>query len=512
MATGANSWQESDERYATLQNNAQAVRALCSSVEGTLGPKGLDVMLVGQQGDVVITNDGVTILEMMDVTHPIAKLVIQVAKAQQQEIGDGTTTATVLAGALVQAGLDQVLRGVPAAKVVAGIMQGVAIARGMFEERRELLEGWDDPRLQQVVHIAGREQADIVKLVMEAGRAVGWERMLDHSYRFAESIVAHEKANNEWFEGLLLKQLPLHREWLDERQDCRVLVLQDALEPEQLDEQMLTTEAGVERYMQLRHQFMEQLERLRQLNVGFIVLERGLHPDAEQFCLDHEIMVVQRVSRDDVKRVARLTGAKPLKRSALVKASDALSAMLGFADSVRYDERLERVRLYAPRGTHNKQVTLLVGASTSEVVGERARIAGDAAAALQAAVQGGVLPGGGSAELAVSYALERSRDTVRGMEAFGIGAVAEALRKPMAQMVLNAGFNPLEKLEEARAAQIEHGIGSIGINCDSGSLIDMREAGILDPAPVKLHALAAAGEVAAAVLRIHTIIKMRDNV
>lgn len=519
MSHNSNAYQESDERHATLQNNAGAVRALCAAVEGTLGPKGLDVMLVGSQGDVVITNDGVTILNRMDVSHPIAMLVTQVARAQQEEIGDGTTTATVLAGALVQAGLEQVLRGVPAAKVVAGIMQGVQEAQSLLQEKAEVLQGWDDPRLQQVVHIAGREQADIVQLVLEAAKSVGWERMLDPTYRFAESIVAHEKASNEWFEGLLLKQLPLHREWLSERGECRVLVLQDALEPEQLDEQILTTEAGFERYMALRESFLQDLAKLRQLNVGFIVMERSIHPEAEQFCFDHDMMVVQRVSRDDVKRVARMTGAKPLKRAALGKAPEALAVMLGSASGVRYDERLERVRLFAPRPsasahgapTPHKQVTLLVGASTREVVGERARIAGDAAAALQAAIRGGVLPGGGAAELAASYALERSRDRVRGMEAFGIAAAAEALRKPMAQMVLNAGFNPLEKLEEARAAQLEHHSDAYGINCDSGALMNMRDAGVMDPALVKIHALAAAGEVAAAVLRIHTVIKMRDS-
>ena len=109
---------EGEERYSTLVNNAAAVRAICSAVEGTLGPKGLDTMLVGGQGDVIITNDGVTILEKMDVTHPAARLMIQVARSQQRQIGDGTTTATVLAGAMVQEGVAQVTRGVPVAKVV----------------------------------------------------------------------------------------------------------------------------------------------------------------------------------------------------------------------------------------------------------------------------------------------------------------------------------------------------------------------------------------------------------
>ncbi|MEB9898019.1 TCP-1/cpn60 chaperonin family protein, partial [Bacillus cereus] len=124
MTQGQGQVQETDERYATLLNNANAVRALASAVEGTLGPKGLDVMLVGANGDVVITNDGVTILEKMDVSHPAARLLIQVARAQQSEVGDGTTTATVLAGALVQEGVAQVTRGVPAAKVVTGMLEG----------------------------------------------------------------------------------------------------------------------------------------------------------------------------------------------------------------------------------------------------------------------------------------------------------------------------------------------------------------------------------------------------
>ncbi|MBR2568302.1 MAG: TCP-1/cpn60 chaperonin family protein [Paenibacillus sp.] len=516
MTQGSNTWNESDERHATLLNNAQAVRALCSAIEGTLGPKGLDVMLVGPNGDVIITNDGVTILESMDVSHPIAKLVIQVARAQQHEVGDGTTTATVLAGALVQAGVEQVVEGVPAAKVAAGVEHGVNIARELLQERAIPIQGFDDPLLHQAVHIAGREHNDIVQLVMDAARAVGIHQLQSPQYRFADSIVAHEKAKNEWFEGLLLKQKPLQQEWHSKRENCRVVVMQDSLEPEAMDEHLLTTEAGFEQYMRLKASFMEQLQELHALHVGFIVLERGIAPEAEQFCLDHDIMVIQRVSREDVKKVAKLTGAKPLKRSALHKDQEALRSMLGNAELVYYDERLERVRLYAGKTSEytartDKLVTMIVGASTREVVGERVRIAADAAAALQAAVQSGILPGGGATELALAYKLERYRETVRGMEAFGIAAVAHALRKPMSQIVLNAGFNPLEKLEEARAAQASEGTDTIGIHCDTGSLMDTLKAGIVDPAQVKLHALAAAGEVACAVLRIHTVIKMKSQ-
>lgn len=123
------------------------------------------------------------------------------ARAQQHEVGDGTTTATVLAGALVQEGVAQVTRGVPAAKVVTGLIHGVAAACEELRHRAVPLSGWSDDRLHRAVHIAGREQKDIVQLVLEAGQAVGWEQLGQTNYRYADSIVAHEKAENEWFHG-----------------------------------------------------------------------------------------------------------------------------------------------------------------------------------------------------------------------------------------------------------------------------------------------------------------------
>ncbi|MBU5440435.1 TCP-1/cpn60 chaperonin family protein [Paenibacillus sp. MSJ-34] len=516
MSQGKPNALDSDERYAALINNAGAIRAVCSAVEGTLGPKGLDAMLVGTNGEIIITNDGVTILDKMDVTHPAAKLLIQVARSQQREVGDGTTTATVLAGAMVQEGVSQVTRGVPPTKVVSGLQRGVALAIEALQRRARPVTSLDDPLLRQTAYIAGREQADIVHLVMEAAQRLGKDKLLDPQFHLADAVSAHEKADNEVWPGILLRYKPVHRHAVTARTDARVLVLRDALEPEQLGEELMATEAGLARYMELRQHFEAQLERLRALDIGLIVLERGIHPDAEQFCHDHRMIVLQRVNRDEIARICRLTGAVPMRRTALHKSEEEIGRMLGTVGSVHYDERLERVRLAASEqriegAIDGQTVTIIVGASTAEVVGERARIAADAASAVQAAVKRGILPGGGTTELAVAAELERHRDTVKGMETFGLMAVAQALSKPMAQIVLNAGFNPLEKVEEARAAQLEQNCDSIGVDCDTGGLIDYAELGIVDPALVKIHALQAAGEVAAAVLRIHNVIKMRQG-
>jgi len=508
MSQMKQSGSEGDERHSTLMNNAGAIRAICSAVEGTLGPKGLDTMLVGAGGDVIITNDGVTILEKMDVTHPAARLLIQVARAQQNEVGDGTTTATVLAGALVNEGVAQVTRGVPVAKVVSGMALGIREAIDAVKRKARPIAGMDDPMLRQVAFVAGREHEDIARLVVSAAERLGAEKLRDPRFAFSETVVSDEKADNEVWPGLLLRKKPLNAQMHIGLSNKRALVLYDAFEPESIGEEALATEAGFHRYMELNKQFSQLLHKLVALDIGLVLVDRGVHPEAEQFCADQGIIVIQRASKTDLHKVCEFTGAKPLKRIALHKSEDELIDYLGFVEDVYYDAKLERIRLAG--GPREPAVTIVVGASTREIVGERARIARDAAASVQAAVRGGIVPGGGAVEIAVARELERYREGIRGMEGFGVDAVAQALRKPLSQIVVNAGFNPLEKVEEAKAAQHQGDTDTLGIDCDTGQLIDMLQAGIVDPAPVKIHALQAAGEVAAAVLRIHTVIKMRS--
>lgn len=509
MSQAKQSNHEGEERYATLLNNAGAIRAICSAVEGTLGPKGLDTMLVGTNGEVLITNDGVTILEKMDVTHPAARLMVQVAHSQQATVGDGTTTATVLAGALVSEGVSQVVKGVPVAKVVRGMEQGIQMAIESLQSRSRQVTDLNDPILYRIAYTAGREHKDIAELVISAAQLTGMAKLKNEGFRFADAVIAAEKAKNEVWSGILLNKKPLHA-FLQPLPDCKyILVLQDALEPESLDEEALATESGFRAYQELREQFKIHLDRLVAMQIGLIAVDRAVDPEAEQFCADHSIMLLQRLTRSELTQLCEYSGAKPIRRSALKKPPTELVTVLGAAGSIVYDEKLERVRI--SQGEGDKLVTMIVGASTREIVGERSRIAMDAAAAVQAALCGGYLPGGGAAEIAAAHELDRYRESLLGMESFGIAAVAQALRKPLAQIVLNAGYNPLEKVEEIKAAQVLRQTDVLGIDCDTGLLIDCLEAGIVDPTPVKLHALQAAGEVAGALLRIHTVIKMKPH-
>lgn len=489
--------------------NATAIQAITSAVEGTIGPKGLDTMLVDRFGDVTITNAGVTILDKMEVNHPAARMLINAAKAQQEEIGDGTTTTTILAGALVTEGLNQVLRGVPVARVMEGMRVGLRTALDSLERRSRPTQGLFDPLLRQVAYVAGREHNDIADSVVRAMQLIGLEKLQDRAFKLADTVIAQEGAANEVFLGLIIERQRLNQQMPQSLAKAKLLIVDDAFEPEAVEDEALATEAGFARHLDLQREFKANIAKVITLGVSLVLVNRGVHPMAEEMLADAGVMVVSQVAASQWRRAAEHCGARTIKRTGLAKDENELVRCLGNAEQVIEDEKLGQVRILG--GTGKPIATILVGATTSEVVGERQRMAKDAASAVQAAIRGGYVPGGGAIELAIARDVELARAKVKGMPAYGLDCVSSALRKPLAQIIANAGFNPLEKVEEVIAAQIEHASDSLAINCDTGELADMWELGIIDPTLVKLYALKAASEIAEAILRIDTIIKKKDE-
>jgi len=500
---------EVDERVAALLSNTAAIRAVASSVEGTLGPKGLNCMLVDKFGDVTVTNDGSTILDKIEANHPAARMLIRTARAQDEQVGDGTTTAAILASALVCEGANQVMRGVPVTKVIQGISLGISRALEFITQTVRPIDSLDDPLVHRAAFVAGRADEEIADLVVRAARLVGKEMLCDSAFKLAETVVAKEGAENEVLTGLIIEKERMNRQMPRSLDDAKILVVDDALEPEQIEDDALGTESGFAKYIQMQNEFVDNLRKIIDIGVGVVVVSKGVADAAEELLTDAGVMVLRRVSARDVARIVEHTGAKTIKRAGIKKPPEELAGFVGRCERVYEDERLEHVRIIG--GVGKRTATILVGAATREVKDERERIARDAASAVQAAVTSGVVAGGGSVEIAASRAVAALRDEVKGMSAYGVDCVVEALKKPLAQIVANAGFNPLEKVEDVIACQTESGKDSVAIECDTGQIADMWELGIVDPASVKLHALKAAAEVADAVLRINTIIRKRDD-
>jgi len=501
--------EQREQKFDLLENNANAVRAVMAAVESTIGPKGLDTMLVDQFGNVVITNDGVTILNMMEVSHPVARMLIHAINAQQEEVGDGTTTAALMAGEMVTHGLEQVNKGVPVAQVLAGLRYGVKEACRLMEQEAVLVGSMDTGQLYNVAYVAGREDEAIAQLIMEGARLIGEEKLLDTNFRFSQRVRAVEGAESEVLNGVLIGKERLSRQMpLELEGNISVMVLDDALEPEEVGNIALATESGFQQHLVMKEEFKDNIKKLVHSGVQAIFVDRGVDDLAAELLEEAGILVVARVPHRELTDLAEHCGAKLLKRTALRKPLEELQKQFGTATHIIGNEKLSQVKVLGGNG--KKMATILVGATTGEVVGEKERIAKDAAASVQSALQKGLVAGGGAAELAVARQLEQNKNALSGMAVFGADCVIAPLKKPFMQMIANAGFNPLEKHGDVNRAQELQQNHHLSINCDTGRVEDLYISGIVDPLYVKLHGLKTAGEVAEAILRINIIVKKKE--
>lgn len=497
-----------DNKFQTLLSNANAARVISQAIEGTIGPKGLDIMMVDRFGDVVISNDGVTILKLMEVNHPVARMIINAARSQQMQVGDGTTTATIIAGELVSEGAAQVLKGVPVTQVIQGIESGIKRSLELIQAQSREILSLDDSRLLDVACIAGRGQKELARLVVAAAQIVGRDRMQEEDFRFSDAVLARESVDSRVFKGIVINREALNQDMPEFLENVSILAVDDALAPEEIDHEARSTESGFQYYLKNKEQYQNDLHKIVAMGVNLVLTDRSIDDIGEQILGDAGVIAVQRVSQREMDRVCQHTGARKIKRSGLSKNQAELSTYLGQAGSVEIDHRAQHTIIYD--GAGQTLATIMIGAATEEVVDERERIARDAAAAVQAALQKGIVPGAGALEVWIARQLEDLARQLKGMSSYGVICVKEALLKPFACIASNAGFNPLEKLGDVMAEQMQKDADCMGIDCESGEIINVLEAGIVDPAWVKMHAVQAAGEVAIAILRINTLIKMRD--
>ncbi|CFX98858.1 Chaperonin Cpn60/TCP-1 [Syntrophomonas zehnderi OL-4] len=500
---------EIDNKFQTLLSNANAARVISQTIEGTLGPKGLDIMMLDKFGDVVISNDGVTILNLMEVTHPVARMIINAAKSQQSEVGDGTTTATIIAGALVSEGAAQVLKGVPVTQVIQGMEIGIRHCLELIESRSRAVQSLDESCLFDAACIAGRGQRELAGLVIEGAHIIGRDGLMLPDYKFSDAVLACEAVDSRVFTGIIVNREALNLEMPLVINNASILVVDDALAPGEIDAEAKSTESGFQYYLKNKEQYQNDLFKICGMGINLVLTDRSIDDIGEQILTDAGIIALQRVSRREMDLVCKHTGARKIKRHGLSKDKQQLSTYLGKAARVEIDQQARHTIIY--NGGAEKMATILIGAATEEVVDERERIAKDAAAAVQAALQSGVVPGAGALEVWLAGQLEEMVRQMQGMSSYGVLCVKEALLKPFTCIVSNAGFNPLEKLRDVIAQQMQCHTDSLGMDCDSGEIVDVFSAGIVDPTRVKLHALKTAGEVATAILKINTIIKMRDG-
>jgi chaperonin GroEL (HSP60 family) len=498
--------------FNALESNSNAVTAVADTVRTTLGPKGLDKLLIDQAMNRHISNDGVTILLSLRAIHPVARMIVEIAERQEQLVGDGTTTAVVMAAEMIKEGKRLVKElGVHPTKVVEGIDSGVKHACDLLREETKTIS-ISDIGLEQVVRTSLSSKLDghkLSKLVISALRTVGDNARYHKLYDFDKSIVVIRRTNMDdaVVNGIVLERKKVDPEMPTEVKEAKILIVKMDLKP--VKESWLKEGSKYDEILNMEKDRVskskEIVDKLASTGANTILIaSTEVDQVIEDLLVARKIFAV-RISTEEIEYVSRYTKAKPIRMveelDSTVKLGENDDQLLGYADIVREDE--ENAVVYIENGAGKNIVTMIVSGTTKETSLERWRAAIDGVNAAEAALNEGVVAGGGSAELHVIDKVKKLR--LKGLEQVGLEVVVSALESIMRQILTNAGYNGLEKVMAAKASP-----SGFGIDIDSGEPVDMWKRGILDPLKVKTMALEAAAEISKSVLRIDRNLAAED--
>lgn len=490
--------------FDALESNSNAVMAVAETVRTTLGPKGLDKLLIDQAMNRHLSNDGVTILLSLRAIHPVARMIVEIAERQEQLVGDGTTTAVVMAAEMIKEGKKLIKElGVHPTKVVEGIESGVKHACQLLQKEARKIS-LNDIALEQIVKTSLSSKLDGAKLsafVISAVRSVGENALYNGSYDFDKAIMVIRRTNMEdsVVNGIVLERKRMDPELPMEVKNAKVMIVKMDLKP--VKEAWLKENSKYEEILTMEKDRLAKSKELvdAMLATGanaILIASPEVDEIVENLLVARKVFAV-RIATEEIEYLTRYTGAKPIRMMEDLKQPD----ILGKADRIYEDEDKEII--YIENGSGRNMVTIIVSGTTKETSLERWRAARDGVNASEAALNKGVVAGGGAAEL---HIIEKVKDLrLKGLEQVGLDVVTSALESIMRQILTNAGYNGLEKVMAAKASP-----DGFGIDIDSGEPVDMWKVGVLDPLLVKTMALEAAGEIAKSVLRIDRNLAAED--
>jgi thermosome len=493
-------------------SNIAAGKAVAESVRTTLGPRGMDKMLVSDSGDVVITNDGATILEEMDIEHPAAQMIVEVAETQEDEIGDGTTTASVLAGRLLAQAEDLLEQDVHPTTIVEGYSRAATIANEAVDEIA-LDVDVDDDLLVEVAESSmtgkgtgGITAARLAEVVVDAVRRAEVDGTVDDDRIALSTQVGASSSATELVEGVVLDEYPADPTMHRDVSDPTIAVVDVELG-------VRTGDVDVEYELSSVDQLSAAMEseegELRELVDTFV--EHGVDvvfttediDDRVASLLEGEgILAYEDIDDDDATDVARATGA-----SRVGTLDDFTEADLGGADRVRTETFGDDDVTFVEGGDAAQTVTVFVRGGTEHVVDELERALSDAVDVVTAAVETGeVVPGAGATEIAVADRVRREAAGIEGRQQLAVEAFADAVDIVPRTLAENAGEDPIDALVDLRAAHEETGRAGLVTVDGQTSVADPVEDGVVDPAAVKREAVESATEAATMIVRIDDVI------
>jgi len=492
--------------------NILAAKAVAEAVRTTLGPKGMDKMLIDGSGDATITNDGATILREMDIEHPVAKMIVEVAKAQDDEIGDGTTTAVIIAGKLLEKAEALIDLDVHPTVIVLGYKQAQARAQEILQEMAIDVSS-DSKTLLKIAQTAmigkGIEIAmeTLAQISVDAALAVAGSQGKDIEEnikivkipggRIEDSVINY---------GIVVEKERTNPEMPKKVENARIMLLEGTLELKKLDtdakititeaKNLATFKEGEEKIIK------EQVEAIVSAGANVVFCEKGIGVVAQHYLAKNGILAARRVKQEDLKMLALATGARLVGDVLQVTSRDLGQATLVEERKVGKDKQM----IFVEGCEKAKAVSIILHGVSEQFLEEMERALDDAHNVVLDVIRSGkIVPGGGAPEIRVAERLRQYASTLEGREQLAIRAFAEAVESIPLTLAENAGFDPVDTLAGLRA---KHGQGmkNYGLNLTTGEPADMLAMGVVEPLKVKTQAIKSAAEAATMVLRVDDVI------
>jgi len=497
------------------RNNIAAAKLIAEIVKTSLGPRGMDKMLVDSLGDVTITNDGATMLKEIDVQHPAAKMLVEVSKTTDNEVGDGTTSAVVLAGALLEKAEELLDKNVHSTVIVDGYMKAAKKAVAALQEVAEKITPDSREWLVKVARtsmqtkLVSKEAQDLAELVVDAVLAVAEKQ--DTKYVVDIENVKVEKkpggslGDTKLVQGIVLDKEVVHS-GMPKRVDKAKIALVSApfeIEKTEFDAKLnITDPSMMKKFLDEETKMLKgMVDKVTSIGANVVVCQKGIDDVAQHYLAKANVLAVRRAKESDMTKLAKATGARVVNNFEDLSEKD-----LGYAATVE-ERKVEEDKWVFVEGAKNpKAVTLLIRGGTQRIVDEAERSLHDAIMVTKDVIEKpAVVAGGGAAEAEAAYQVQKWAEKLSGREQLAAQKFAEALETIPVALAENAGMDPIDAQVEFRAKHAEGGKW-FGIDAHEGKIKDMYLKQVFEPLAVKEQIIRSASEVASMILRIDDVI------
>ncbi|MFC7073966.1 thermosome subunit alpha [Halovenus rubra] len=493
-------------------SNIAAGKAVSESVRTTLGPRGMDKMLVSDDGDVVITNDGATILDEMDIEQPAAQMLVEVAETQEEEVGDGTTTASILSGELLKQAETLLEDDVHPTTIVEGYHEAAALAQEAIEN--EIID--DDLDEDQLVKVAessmtgkgtgGVTAEDLAQTVVDTIDYVQTEGGIDRDNVTIHSQVGSASSATELVEGVIVDEERSSQAMPHSVEDADIAVIDDDLE---IQESNIDAEYQVSNVDQLNDAIEAESDQLRSYaeeivatGADVVFVTGDVDDQVVAYLADENVLTFDDISSSDVSSVSAATGAARVGSVDTLETED-----FGHAETVSVEKFGDDELAFIEGGAAAEAVTVFARGGTDHVVDELERALSDSLDVVIAALEeGGVVYGAGATEIAVANYVREGAAGIEGRQQLAAEAFADALDVLPRTLAENTGMDPIDALVDLRSEHEADNFSGIIAADETGVIADPAEYGILDPAAVKREAVQSATEAATMIVRIDDVI------